>query len=1125
MTFLRTLFCIILFASHAGAQLTWSLASGNESWPADKRAAIVTAMNEAVALYNANGYFPKTLWANYNASVPTAQASYSGWIDFGGQIGTRTALHEISHALGVGQVAAWNTNRSGNIWTGTFATNRVKLFDGPSATLSADSMHFWPYGLNFASEDSTTNRVRHIKMVSAMRRDMGIVVDSDNDGIPDDWEMFHFGGLGQTASGNFDMDGDNNLAEYNADTNPAQTFTFQWTGGTGPWDTTSARWTGAATFWRNGGNDAAVFSGTAGTVTLAAGITANNLTFSTNGYQISGTTMTLTGQSPSITVATGITTTVNPVISGSNGLDKRGTGNLVLTGDSTYSGPTTVSAGTLTLDPGARLYMSGGSTGLEIQAGATLSFEGNWGWDGTLRYHGVQAAETLIDGGTLRHTGPSNAATSGGAGRLFTVGTAGATLDSATAGAEFRIGYRYDYSTSLTSLGGTLILTGAGNGDLSYILPGSGGLVKNGSGRWSLRQPNTYSGTTTVNAGTLAILDTFTSPSCSIASAAVLELNTSSGSKDYRTVSFSGAGTLRKTGANTAAWGAAASTFSMASGSLIDVTAGTFTGGSSANEVWTNNRSDLNVAATASFVGAEANVRVDALTGAGTISSGSTDASYASFTFGVDNGDGSFTGVLADGTAPGDFSKTGSGTQTLSGINTFTGSLTIDAGALRITRAEALGAGPRTITMNNGTNGLCRLILAGGSTNISLPSTVSFLTSNQNTTFPAIVNESGHNSIAGNFTLTNGGGSTRVRVDGGSLTLSGNFTPNVTGRALNLDGSANGTLSGRLLNGTGSNTASLAKDGTGTWTVTGTAHTFTGPTSVNAGTLLVNGRLNTTSSITVASGATIGGTGTLGATSIQSGGTLRPGGETAGTLSTGALTCDAGSIAIFEIGATSDRLNVTGNLTLNAHLDVTNPSGMVGTFKLITYTGTLSGAGLSLRNLPQGFKYTVNTSVPGEISLIVTPSTFTNWINSFPALTASQKAASADPDNDGESNLAEYAFAGNPTDPGSRGRILLQLLDTREDNSNTQDLTLTAEIRAEATLTPDGPDLVASIDGITYRFEGSTDLSTFSSPISEVIPHRGPDSAKPGYTFKTIRLNASNGLPGKGFLRASASQP
>ena len=140
---------LALSAPRASAQLTWSLADGSASWPADKRDAIVAAMNEAVTLYNAHGHFPKTLWANYNPGVPTAQAGYSGWIDFGGSISSRVAMHEISHTLGVGTVAQWNTNRSGNTWTGPAANQRLELFDGPDATVNGDTQHFWPYGLNF----------------------------------------------------------------------------------------------------------------------------------------------------------------------------------------------------------------------------------------------------------------------------------------------------------------------------------------------------------------------------------------------------------------------------------------------------------------------------------------------------------------------------------------------------------------------------------------------------------------------------------------------------------------------------------------------------------------------------------------------------------------------------------------------------------------------------------------------------------------------------------------------------------------------------------------------------------------------------------------------------------------
>jgi hypothetical protein len=45
-------------------------------------------------------------------------------------------------------------------------------------------------------------------------------LDSDGDGLPDDWEQFYFGQLGVGASNSFTGDGISNLAKYIAGTNP-----------------------------------------------------------------------------------------------------------------------------------------------------------------------------------------------------------------------------------------------------------------------------------------------------------------------------------------------------------------------------------------------------------------------------------------------------------------------------------------------------------------------------------------------------------------------------------------------------------------------------------------------------------------------------------------------------------------------------------------------------------------------------------------------------------------------------------------------------------------------------------------------------------------------------------------
>ena len=162
----------------------------------------------------------------------------------------------------------------------------------------------------------------------------------------------------------------------------------------------------------------------------------------------------------------------------------------------------------------------------------------------------------------------------------------------------------------------------------------------------------------------------------------MLDPNVATGTRDAGNTTFTGRGTLRKTGAGELRWGTGIAAFNFGSGGLLDVQAGTFTGGSNTNEDWTTNLADLNVATGAVFSGVEANVRVDALSGAGTIRSGFNGAGYTGFTFGVDNGSGTFSGVLANDSSTGNFTKTGSGTQILSGTNTYSGTTTVNGGAL-----------------------------------------------------------------------------------------------------------------------------------------------------------------------------------------------------------------------------------------------------------------------------------------------------------------------------------------------------------------------------------------------------------------------------------------------------------
>lgn len=161
-------------APYLKGPLTYGLSGGSENWPEDRRKRIVDAMNEAVAFLNKHGNFKKHVTANNSPGTPTADANYDGWINWGGSISRRVALHEISHTLGVGTHGEWHNNIKDGKWTGRHAIKQLREFDGPDAILYADRMHFWPYGLNFDNESSPEADLRFVKMVEALRKDMGI---------------------------------------------------------------------------------------------------------------------------------------------------------------------------------------------------------------------------------------------------------------------------------------------------------------------------------------------------------------------------------------------------------------------------------------------------------------------------------------------------------------------------------------------------------------------------------------------------------------------------------------------------------------------------------------------------------------------------------------------------------------------------------------------------------------------------------------------------------------------------------------------------------------------------------------------------------------------------------------
>ncbi|WP_052071784.1 autotransporter-associated beta strand repeat-containing protein [Sphingopyxis sp. MWB1] len=181
-------------------------------------------------------------------------------------------------------------------------------------------------------------------------------------------------------------------------------------GGSGTWNLSNLNWSPngdgvSGPFvepWDNGGLDNAIFGGAAGTVTLGGPVTVDNITFSSAGYVLNGSTLTLGGPGATITANAG-DTTINSAIAGSNGLTKAGNGSLILNGANSFAGDIRLNAGSLYAAQDAAL----GAVGNNILTAAGASVRLSIGGAGSAR------TVTIGDGGTLNLEG-----TGGGALRI-----------------------------------------------------------------------------------------------------------------------------------------------------------------------------------------------------------------------------------------------------------------------------------------------------------------------------------------------------------------------------------------------------------------------------------------------------------------------------------------------------------------------------------------------------------------------------------------------------------------------------------------------------------------------------------------------------------------------------------
>ena len=194
---------------------------------------------------------------------------------------------------------------------------------------------------------------------------------------------------------------------------------------------------------------------------------------------------------------------------------------------------------------------------------------------------------------------------------------------------------------------------------------------------------------------------------------------------------------------------------------------------------------------TAGATSASSRLSIGAVTGV------STAGNTTTLTLNGDNtGANAVTGVIGNGSAGGTLAvvKSGNGVWVLSGANTFTGGVTLNSGTLRLGNNAALGSGTFTI--------------AGGAIDVTSART----TTNNNA-----------QAWNGDFTYV---GTNTLNLCTGAVAMNASRTVTVNASTLTVGGVISGAGFG------------LTKSGAGNLTLSA-ANTFTGPVTINSGTLTV----------------------------------------------------------------------------------------------------------------------------------------------------------------------------------------------------------------------------------------------------------------------------------------------
>jgi len=546
--------------------------------------------------------------------------------------------------------------------------------------------------------------------------------------------------------------------------------------------------------------------------------------------------------------------------------------------------------GNLDVAAGAAAKITAGSAGLSLSNNVTLG-------DATSRVTLDATTTNLVVSGVI--SGAGSAAVTGS--RTITLtGNNTYTGDTTITTGTLQIGN----GGTTGSVAGNIV----NNGTLAFnrsdavtyagTISGSGNLVQAGAGTLTIAGTAGYAGSTTINAGTLAL-----SGAGSIAGSSGVVNN---GTFDI-SATTSGATISALTGSGAVALGGQTLTLSNAAGTFGGVIGGagglTVAGGTqtlSNTNVFTGaatiNAGTLALSGAGSIAtsggvvnngtfdisGTTSGATINALTGSGAVALGSRTLNLA-------NASGTFSGAIG---GTGGLTLDG-GTQTLSGVNTYSGATTVNAGTLALTGAGRLAS-------------VTTVALTGATSALDLSAGV-------------------------NQTVAHLSGVTGSRV--------------VLGGALTLADDSSQTFSGSL-----SGNGALIKQGTGTLTLNGVSSSFSGSTTVAGGTLAVGDAANASAvlggNVLVSALGTLRGHGMVSG-NISSSGVVAPGGSI-GTLSVGGnyTQGSTGTLAIEVSPTDASQLRVGGAAALGGSLAIVFDPG---TYAARRYTVLSAGSGVTGR--------------------------------------------------------------------------------------------------------------------------------------------------------------------------------